>query len=169
MACPDDTIQFLEAVDPGSLRKAEMSVRGDAHLMHEDHASSPSSDERRLLSLDGELWMRLRRTAQALDRQPERLAADLLTRGLEQEALCARAEASLASLTPRERQVVLLTRRGLTNRQIAAALVISPETVKTHVRHALEKFGLSSKAELRLLLLDLGLGKRQYQSNVKSP
>lgn len=138
-----------------------MSVRGDAHLMHEEHANSPGSDERRLLSLDGKLWMRLRRTAQALDQQPEGLAADLLARGLEQEALYARAEASLDSLTPREQQVALLTRRGLTNRQIATALVISPETVKTHVRHTLEKFGLGSKAELRLLLLELGLGKQQ--------
>ena len=75
----------------------------------------------------------------------------------------------LLLLFRQERQVVLLTRRGLTNRQIAAALVISPETVKTHVRHALEKFGLSSKAELRLLLLDLGSGKRRPQSNVKPP
>ena len=146
-----------------------MSVGGDTHLMHEENASSTSSDERSLLILDGELWMRLRRTAHALDQQPEGLAADLLARGLEQEALWARAEASLVALTPRERQVVLLTRRGLTNRQIAAALVISPETVKTHVRHALEKFGLSSKAELRLLLLDLGSGKRRLQPKVKSP
>jgi len=48
-----------------------------------------------------------------------------------------------------------LTLSGLTNRQIAAALVISPETVKTHLRHTLEKFELRSKADLRLLLRDL--------------
>jgi DNA-binding CsgD family transcriptional regulator len=36
-------------------------------------------------------------------------------------------------------------------------LVISPETVKTHVRHVLEKFNVRSKAELRLQLLDLGV------------
>ena len=68
---------------------------------------------------------------------------------------CTRAETALASLSPREQQVTLLTLQGLTNRQIATMLVISPETVKTHVRHALEKFGLHSKDELRLLLIDL--------------
>src|SRR3989304_2292861 len=50
------------------------------------------------------------------------------------------------------------TRRGVggqTNRQIARELWLSPETVKTHLRRTLEHFDLHSKAELRLLLLDL--------------
>ena len=42
--------------------------------------------------------------------------------------------------------------RGCTNRQIAARLVLSPETVKTHLRSVLHKFGLRSKAELRQAL-----------------
>ncbi len=50
-----------------------------------------------------------------------------------------------------------LAARGHTNRQIATALVVSPETVKTHVRNILLKLGLHSKADLRLLMLDLGL------------
>ena len=50
-----------------------------------------------------------------------------------------------------------LTARGYTNQQIAETLIISPETVKTHVRRVLEKFTLHSKADLRLLLLDLGV------------
>ena len=133
-----------------------MRVRRDAPTKREEHASLPFSGEQYSLNLDGELWTRLRRTAQARDQPPEGLAADLLARGLDQEAQRARAEASLQSLTPREQQVALLTRRGLTNRQIATVLVISPETVKTHVRHTLEKFELHSKAELRLLLLELG-------------
>jgi DNA-binding CsgD family transcriptional regulator len=33
--------------------------------------------------------------------------------------------------------------------------VISPETVKTHIRHVLERFNVASKADLRLRLLDL--------------
>jgi len=44
---------------------------------------------------------------------------------------------------------------GRTNRQIARELWLSPETVKTHLRRTLEHFDLHSKAELRLLLLDL--------------
>ncbi len=82
---------------------------------------------------------------------------ELLARGLDQEAQREQAEAILAALTPRERQVVAMTGRGQTNRQIGEALVISPETVKTHLRHALSKLGLRSKTELRMLLLDLGI------------
>ncbi len=57
-------------------------------------------------------------------------------------------------LTPREQQVVALTCLGYTNRQIAAQLSISPETVKTHLRHALIHFNLHSKNELRQALAD---------------
>jgi DNA-binding NarL/FixJ family response regulator len=85
------------------------------------------------------------------------LARDLMARGLEQETLKTHTEAVLDSLTPREAEVVWRASRGHTNRQIAAALVISPETVKTHVRNILLKLDLHSKAELRLLMLDLGL------------
>ena len=46
---------------------------------------------------------------------------------------------------------------GLTGRQIAARLVLSPETVKTHVRHILRKFNLSSRRELGRLLADWDL------------
>ena len=66
-------------------------------------------------------------------------------------------EAVLDSLTPREVEVLWRAARGHTNRQIAAALVMSPETVKTHVHNILHKLDLRSKADLRLLMLDLGL------------
>ena len=95
--------------------------------------------------------------ARERDRSQQALAADLLSRGLEQETRRAQAETALGALTPREREVAWLTARGYTNHQIAQELVISSETVKTHVRHALEKFDLHSKAELRLLLLGLGI------------
>ena len=52
-------------------------------------------------------------------------------------------------LTRREKQVVLLVLRNYTNRQIAAALVISQETVKSHIRNALSKLELHGKANLR--------------------
>lgn len=56
------------------------------------------------------------------------------------------------ALTPREREVLQLIVAGQTNRQIADCLVVSPETVKTHVRHVLGKMGVNRKAELRALL-----------------
>jgi DNA-binding NarL/FixJ family response regulator len=119
---------------------------------------SPTSDAPpRSLEVDAELFARLRRAARSRRSSPQALARDLLARGLVQESLRAHAEAVLASLTPREAEVLWRAARGHTNRQIAQALVISPETVKTHVRNILLKLGLHSKADLRLLMLDLGL------------
>jgi len=106
--------------------------------------------------LDAELSAWLRWVAQGRQGSPQALAAELLTRGLEQEARRARARGLLQLLTPRERQVTQLTGQGQTNHQIAHALKISPETVKSHVRNTLSKFGLHSKADLRVLLKELG-------------
>ncbi|WP_329791904.1 response regulator transcription factor [Lentzea sp. DG1S-22] len=55
---------------------------------------------------------------------------------------------SLDVLTDREREVVLLVARGLTNEQIAARLVISPLTAKTHVNRAMTKLGARDRAAL---------------------
>ena len=107
--------------------------------------------------VDAELSAQIRLAAHTHDQSPQALVADLLTRGLEQEALRFQAEVALKELTPREQEVAWLTGRGYTNHRIAEQLVISPETVKTHVRHILEKFEIHSKADLRLLLLDLGI------------
>jgi len=51
-------------------------------------------------------------------------------------------------LSSREAEVAALIARGLTNRQIAAALVISPRTADRHVANILDKLGVSSRAEV---------------------
>ncbi|MEV0464770.1 protein kinase [Nocardia tengchongensis] len=52
------------------------------------------------------------------------------------------------SLTKRERQVADLVARGLTNKQIAAELVISQRTAQGHVEHILTKLGFTSRAQI---------------------
>jgi DNA-binding CsgD family transcriptional regulator len=52
------------------------------------------------------------------------------------------------SLSRREREVVHLVSLGATGPEIADELVISPETVRTHVRNAMEKLGARSRAHL---------------------
>jgi RNA polymerase sigma factor (sigma-70 family) len=51
-------------------------------------------------------------------------------------------------LTPRERDVLSLVGQGCTNRTIAEILTISPATVRIHLRHAQEKLGLRSRAQV---------------------
>ncbi len=50
-------------------------------------------------------------------------------------------------LTARERDILRLIADGQTNKQVAAALHISPETVNTHLQHIYEKLGVSSRTE----------------------
>jgi DNA-binding NarL/FixJ family response regulator len=56
-------------------------------------------------------------------------------------------EDPLARLSDREREVLALLAEGLRNREIADRLVISEPTVKTHVRHVLEKLRIRNRAE----------------------
>jgi NarL family two-component system response regulator LiaR len=65
--------------------------------------------------------------------------------------------AALATLTPREREVLALLARGLTNAQLARELVVSEKTVKTHVSSILAKLRLSDRTQAALFAARLGL------------
>lgn len=58
-----------------------------------------------------------------------------------------RRETGGEDLTGRERQVLQLTARGLSNKEIAAALALSPHTIKAHIRSILDKLHLRGRAE----------------------
>jgi two-component system NarL family response regulator len=58
-----------------------------------------------------------------------------------------RCETGGEDLTGRERQVLQLTARGLSNKEIAAALALSPHTIKAHIRSILDKLHLRGRAE----------------------
>ncbi|MDT3400197.1 response regulator transcription factor [Streptomyces sp. B1866] len=64
---------------------------------------------------------------------------------------------ALASLTDREREVLRLTGRGLSNVQIADELVISEATVKTHLNRAMAKLNLRSRAQAVVLAYETGM------------
>jgi DNA-binding CsgD family transcriptional regulator len=62
-----------------------------------------------------------------------------------------------AGLTPREVQVLRLVARGMSNKQIGAALVISPKTARNHVEHIYAKIDASSRATASLYAMQHGL------------
>jgi non-specific serine/threonine protein kinase len=60
-------------------------------------------------------------------------------------------------LTQREQEVAVLIAHGLTNRQIAARLVIAPRTAENHVQHIFDKVGVSSRAQVAAWVVLQGL------------
>jgi DNA-binding CsgD family transcriptional regulator len=64
-------------------------------------------------------------------------------------------------LTATERQVAELAARGMTNREVAAALFISLKTVEANLARAYGKLGINSRAELRARAKDIGSAHSQ--------
>jgi DNA-binding CsgD family transcriptional regulator len=106
----------------------------------------------------GALHARRGRMAEA--REPLARAAEL-ARACGAAPLAARAEAALATtgararggadpdeLTATERQIAQLAAEGMTNRQIAGRLVVTPKTVEWHLTHTYAKLGVKSRREL---------------------
>ncbi|SNS10987.1 response regulator [Actinomadura mexicana] len=88
------------------------------------------------------------------------LLSPAITRRLIGEYVARRPEPApegLDMLTRREREVTLLVARGLSNDEIAAHMVISPATVKTHVSRVLAKLHVRDRAQLVVFAYESGL------------
>jgi DNA-binding CsgD family transcriptional regulator len=146
-------------------------TEGDAAVRHfedalEAHARSLRTPDRArtLLAYGGFL----RRSRRRVDAREHLRAALTIFEDLGAEPLAERARQELRAsgesarrrdvatapdLTPSERQIAGLVREGLSNRDVAARLFVSPRTVDFHLRNVFSKLGVSSRTELAALPL----------------
>lgn len=106
----------------------------------------------RTYELSEDLKVMLTRLAEREGRPEHEFTSDLVAAGLIQYLATDELRPKWKSLSTREKDVAKLISKGLTNRQIAAQLSLSTETINTHVQNIMRKFGVDSKAELRHIL-----------------
>ena len=73
--------------------------------------------------------------------------------------VAAGADARSSPLSVREQEVAVLVARGMTNRQIAAELVIAERTAGSHVAHILDKLGFTTRSQIATWVTERGLAK----------
>jgi DNA-binding CsgD family transcriptional regulator len=123
-------------------------------LAEHRHAGGAFQEARTLLALGGALrrGKRKREAREALGKAKltfERLGASVWAERAREEAarVGGRAPAD-GELTPTERTVAELVAQGLSNRDVAAALFVTPKTVEFHLGNVFRKLGVRSRAEL---------------------
>ncbi|HEV7663120.1 MAG TPA: LuxR C-terminal-related transcriptional regulator [Chloroflexota bacterium] len=143
-----------------------------------EHLGTPLSTAARS-SLDERLapaWQTLRRQdaerawqeGRALSvEQAVSLALQPVIQGHTEPAPAATINPSVGLLTPREREVAALVARGLTNRQIAVALVVSERTADAHVSNILNKLDVTSRVQLAAWVVRHGLSKEHDDDMVR--
>ncbi|MFE2581072.1 AAA family ATPase [Streptomyces sp. NPDC059378] len=151
------------------LHRAAALLSDTEDAEHHFHAAlaDPATDcwpfEKALTRLDFGEWLRRRRRSvearphlnaalecfERLDARPwtDRAAAELRAAGAPVAA--ATAPSAADALTAQERQIAELAAQGLTNRDIATRLYLSPRTVGYHLHKIFPKLGVSARAQLR--------------------
>jgi DNA-binding CsgD family transcriptional regulator len=110
------------------------------------------------LSIPGELSGAVEDLAAQQGLTPDELVARIVRDTVEQHQASQSLSGRWARLTPRQKEVALLTGQSLTNAQIAARLGISEATVKSHQRNIMTRLNLRSRYRLRQALAQLGIG-----------
>jgi DNA-binding NarL/FixJ family response regulator len=86
-------------------------------------------------------------TRRVIDRMAQQPAPDLA------------GQVKLDQLTPREREVLELVARGLSNREIATELVVEASTIRSHIRRILMKLGLRDRVQIVIFAYESGVNR----------
>ena len=130
---PGAAIVFLSADDSDQAMLAAVEAGASGYLVKS--AAGPEIVEAVRRAADGEMLIPAPKLAALLGRRREVAGQD------DDRAR------RLASLTPRETEMLELMTRGLDNREIAARLTLAYPTVRSHVRKVLQKLGARSRLE----------------------
>jgi DNA-binding CsgD family transcriptional regulator len=93
--------------------------------------------------------------SKAVERNTSRALIDHLTQ-MNFSEMISHASEPAARLTEKEREVLILLGQGMTNKEIATRLSRSPNTIKIHVSHIVEKLNLRSRTEAALTSFNFG-------------
>lgn len=93
----------------------------------------------------------------------------VITRMAQQPAPALADQTRLADLTPREREVLTLVARGLSNREIATALVVEESTIRTHVKRILMKLDLRDRIQAVIFAYEIGINRPAADDTPTSP
>jgi len=111
-------------------------------------AFNPEPVARPAIPIDAQLLSLLEQLAAEEQRTVEDVAGELLWHAVTDRLTAVENFQPWEELTPREKQTAALACLRYTNHEIAELMVVSTNTVKTHIRHVLRKFKLGSKSEL---------------------
>lgn len=107
---------------------------------------------KRRYHVDLDMAAYLQELAVEQDSDPEQVAKEIFEKGIATHFQNEHLHQIWEHLTPREQEVAALVCLGYTNKEISEKLMISPNTVKSHISHAMSKFGAGKRAEIQLLL-----------------
>jgi len=159
---PNSSVHFDEVVDP-SIEQGDVLVRDAVTGRELVVLAAPPSRQRVGKLLDAGIWSLLLVSATA---EELRAAIGSICEGpafvspaiVRAMASDPQHDPSLQRITHREKDVLVLVARGLSNGEIAHSLSVSPNTVRSHLQSLSSKLGVTSRARLvaRSQTLDIG-------------